>query len=442
MTAPGDTLIERCRKLGLLVRQGLSEDSTEIELGEGTVARLDGGDVDRLAQVLEWMRGDLDRQHGDKQAITLFTRKLSESYEQVSLLYDLANSMERLDTPQEYLHLACRRLHETLEFNWVALRFLSLPMLGPALANRTIAAGPMPTASVPADRLADELGKDLDTRRTTVLDPSSSELASLLGSEAVVSLVSFNGQVVGLLLAGGKGGDDPDVSSIDTQLINATAEVLGTFISNVVMYHRQHTMFLGTIGALSAAIDAKDRYTRGHSERVAHLACMLAKAHGLDSDEIERIRLAGLLHDIGKIGVPEAVLHKPGRLTDEEFALVKEHPRTGYNILKDIEMLRDVLPGVLHHHERFDGDGYPDGLSREDIPLQARVLAIADTFDAMSSDRSYRVAIPRAAVIEEIHRSAGGQLDPTLTELFVRLDLTTYDAMLLQARDVRTSRAA
>jgi putative two-component system response regulator len=139
---------------------------------------------------------------------------------------------------------------------------------------------------------------------------------------------------------------------------------------------------------------------------------------------------------VGKIGVPEAVLTKPGRLTDEEFAQIKLHPGIGYNILKDIPALTGVLPGVLWHHERWDGRGYPDKLAGENIPLIARVLALADTFDAMSSNRSYRPAIVRPKVLEEIHKNAGIQFDPQLAPMFVTLPFDEFDAALESHRQL------
>jgi HD-GYP domain-containing protein (c-di-GMP phosphodiesterase class II) len=137
-----------------------------------------------------------------------------------------------------------------------------------------------------------------------------------------------------------------------------------------------------------------------------------------------------MVHDVGKIGVPEAVLCKAGKLTDEEFAAIKKHPEIGHRILRDIPQMEDELDGVLHHHERYDGRGYPYGLKGDRIPLSGRIIAIADTFDAMSSTRSYRSAMPRATVLAELQRSAGTQLDPALVPLFVKLDLGTYDRMV------------
>ena len=227
-----------------------------------------------------------------------------------------------------------------------------------------------------------------------------------------------------------KSGDDAQVSSTDIKLVGAAAAAIGVLLENASLYSDQQAMFLGTLRGLTAAIDAKDRYTRGHSERVAYMAMKLGEAIGMDSESVERLHIAGLIHDVGKIGVPEAVLCKPGRLTDEEFELIKLHPEIGHRILRDIPQLVDMLPGVLHHHERWDGKGYPLGLKGEDIPMFARLIAIADSFDAMSSTRTYRSALPRERVLTEIERCGGTQFDPQLSRYFVELDFAEYDRMV------------
>ena len=189
-------------------------------------------------------------------------------------------------------------------------------------------------------------------------------------------------------------------------------------------------MFMGVLKGMTTAVDAKDPYTCGHSERVGLLASRLALAVGLSPDEAERYRLAGLVHDVGKIGISEAVLSKSGRLTEIEFMQIKKHPEIGHQILRDIPLMGDILPGVLHHHERWDGTGYPTGLKGGEIPLIGRMLALADTFDAMSSTRSYRPAMPRDAVLSEIRRCSGTQFDPKLADVFVTLDFTEFDLAL------------
>lgn len=231
-------------------------------------------------------------------------------------------------------------------------------------------------------------------------------------------------------MAGNKHGDDPLVSGSDLKLLNAAAGQLSVLLENAALYDDQRTMFLGTLEALTASLDAKDPYTCGHSERVAYLASELALAHGMTEQQAARVRVGGLLHDVGKIGVRESVLLKPGRLTDEEFEEIKKHPEIGHQILRDITLLEDVLPGVLHHHERFDGRGYPSGLKGESIPLIARLIGLADAFDAMSSTRTYRSALDRTKVLQEIRDGAGTQFDPDLATAFLTLDLQEYDRMV------------
>ena len=161
-------------------------------------------------------------------------------------------------------------------------------------------------------------------------------------------------------------------------------------------------MFNGMIQSLIAALDAKDSYTSGHSSRVADIAEMIAEKVGYDEAGLKRIRMAGILHDIGKIGVNDEVLGKSGKLTDLEFEEIKKHPVLGYNILKEIKLFEDILPAVRHHHESWDGSGYPDGLTADGIPRDAQILAAADAFDAMTSDRPYRSRMPLEQVIENL----------------------------------------
>jgi HD-GYP domain-containing protein (c-di-GMP phosphodiesterase class II) len=160
------------------------------------------------------------------------------------------------------------------------------------------------------------------------------------------------------------------------------------------------------------------------------LTRQLAHAAGLDEATVARMHIAGLVHDVGKIGVSEQVLCKPGELTEDEYALIREHPRIGYRILRDIPRFEDILEGVLHHHERWDGAGYPDGIAGEDIPLVARLIALADAFDAMGSTRTYRSAMDCDAVLAELARGAGKQFDPNLVPLFLELDFTGYQRMV------------
>lgn len=178
---------------------------------------------------------------------------------------------------------------------------------------------------------------------------------------------------------------------------------------------------LNAIMAIANMIEAKDAYTSGHSNRVAMCSVAIAARLGVEEEELKNIKFMALLHDIGKIGVPDVVLNKPLSLDDDEFAIMKKHPAKGFDILKNFSTIPNLHYGALYHHERYDGKGYPIGLQGENIPFQARIIAIADTYDAMASDRSYRKALPTEVIIEELTKSRGIQFDPQIVDVFVEM---------------------
>jgi putative nucleotidyltransferase with HDIG domain len=179
-------------------------------------------------------------------------------------------------------------------------------------------------------------------------------------------------------------------------------------------------LFINSIRALAQAIDAKDPYTRGHSERVATYAESIAAEMGLSAEEVEKVKLSGLLHDVGKIGVDDRIIRKPTALTEEEFELMKTHPVKGAAIMAAIPQLADVIPGMKYHHEKWQGGGYPEGLKGEQIPLQARIVTVADTFDAMTTTRPYQKAMEIRFVVDRIRQFAPSRFDPRIVEAFVR----------------------
>ncbi len=191
--------------------------------------------------------------------------------------------------------------------------------------------------------------------------------------------------------------------------------------NNKIFYNELRRLFYNTIRAMSNALDTKDSYTNGHSLRVTLYSMILARELGLDDIYLEDIEIAGLLHDIGKIAMPKSVLCKNGKLTDEEFLIMKAHPSKGEKIVLNIKKLQMIAEWVKSHHEKYDGTGYPDGLKGNNIPLAGRIIALADTYDAMTSTRPYRTALPHETAISEIKRCAGTQFDPELAMLFVQL---------------------
>jgi HD-GYP domain-containing protein (c-di-GMP phosphodiesterase class II) len=209
-----------------------------------------------------------------------------------------------------------------------------------------------------------------------------------------------------------------EFGTVEASLMSSVATILGIHSGNIALYHEQAEFFASVVRALTSAIDAKDPYTCGHSDRVARIGVRLAKELGCDAKMLHTIYMAGLLHDIGKIGIDDAVLRKPGKLTEAEFDHIKQHPELGYRILADMPQLAHVLPAVLHHHEQWDGKGYPFKLAGEQIPLIARILAVADAYDAMNSDRPYRRGMPVERVEELFQLGAAQQWDAEVIKAY------------------------
>lgn len=389
-------------------------------------------EVDRLAGLIRCAHSAQQNAWQDRAAAETLGQQLAESYEEINLLYTITGSMTAVERPSRFISIVCEELLATLPYRWIAALMADDAEKLKRLSGRltTVGAAPLPVA---LREHAAALFSSLEAGKSIVIDHRTSpEHPALraLGSPLIIQPLASDGHLIGMLIAGDKQGPDPDASSVDTKLLGASATHMAIFLENAALYDDLNTMFLGTLEALTASIDAKDRYTCGHSERVALLTQQLAAGVGLDEHTVGRMRIAGLVHDVGKIGVPERVLLKPGRLTEEEFAWIRRHPGIGHRILKDIPQLRDVLPGVLHHHERWDGAGYPSNLAGESIPLVGRLIALADSFDAMSSTRTYRSPMSRAEVLEEIARCAGSQFDPDLARVFVTLEFDEYDRLV------------
>lgn len=212
--------------------------------------------------------------------------------------------------------------------------------------------------------------------------------------------------------------DGGEFGTIEANLLASVGTILGIHGGNIDLYSQQADLFAGTVRAMSSAIDAKDPYTRGHSDRVARIAVRLAEKLGCDEATLRTIYLGGLLHDVGKIGIDDGVLRKPGKLTDAEYEHIKTHVEIGYRILRGLRKMGHLLPIVLHHHESWDGKGYPFGLSGENIPRLARIVAVADAYDAMSSDRPYRKGMEIEKLDSIFRAGAGRQWDPEVIDAY------------------------
>ena len=225
---------------------------------------------------------------------------------------------------------------------------------------------------------------------------------------------------IGIIAVGSSRGVE-GYSKDDLEMFKNFAAQAAVSIENTQLYERLQDTYLGAIGSLAAAIEARDPYTVGHSARVTQYAVAIAESMGLNGDEVEEIRLAGLLHDLGKIGVPDNILNKPGRLSEEEYSAIKMHPALSMRIVEPLPQLGNIIPIIYHHHERFDGNGYIEGKAGEKIPLGARIIAVADSFEAMTSDRPYRSALSRGEAIAELMANSGSQFDPRVVDHFLKL---------------------
>jgi HD-GYP domain-containing protein (c-di-GMP phosphodiesterase class II) len=353
-----------------------------------------------------------DRLRGHQRQGESLSHRLNASAKTLQIFDRLAGRMRISERPDKFPKLALSSLLEMMSVECVAW----VP------ANQNDAVALTGESSFDVERLRRVVQEalavgDAAARRSFVENNASDSLWGI----ACPSLLSFcmvgadEKKPAGWLVATNKGSGD-GFSASDTALMRPIASLLNVFRKNLNVYADLKELLFGVVRALSSAIDAKDPYTRGHSERVARIAVCLGRQLMLGTDELSNLYLAGLLHDVGKIGVEDHVLKKPDRLTPAEYRHVMSHVEIGVSILRELKRLRHVLPGILHHHERYGGGGYPDGIKGDEIPYIARILAVADSFDAMSSNRVYR---PRRnpVEVEEILRSgANDQWDPKVVE--------------------------
>ncbi len=391
----------------------------------------------RLATVLGWWYTDLNQNNAQDVELGNLSLELGDSYEITSLLLRIGECVNVTEQPIEFVKMVCDELREAVGFRWVGTRILPGLLEHKSLAGGLICAGDSPLSQQALLQQTTEIlvTREMDTAVVldTHTDPALADFKEL-GHHILAHPIRRGERLVGGIFACDMIDENEQIDWGDIRVIEAGASHLQIFLDNAALYEDVQLMFIGTLDALTASIDAKDPYTCGHSRRVAHMSRELAQAMGLDPATVERVHIAGLVHDVGKIGVAESVLRKPGRLTDDEFEMIKRHPDIGARILRDIPQFEDVIPGVLYHHERYDGKGYPRGLKGDDIPLFGRILAVADSFDAMSSTRQYRKALPRATVLREMQDCAGTQFDPELIPIFLALDFTAYDRLAEEHR--------
>jgi HD-GYP domain-containing protein (c-di-GMP phosphodiesterase class II) len=395
------------------------------------------------AKLLAGMARDQARLAALEQEIDSLSGQLANSYEELSLIYQVSSGMKITRGAGEFFRQACLDVREVMGVTSMGFALVR----GDTAASRQEPAlfggkgNEIPRAQI--TKLAEQIVQLLRERKNAVLinDLAADKRIGWFASYArklIAVPLQRQDEVLGCLFGLDKQRGDFD--SVDAKLLTSIANESAIYLENAMLYEGVHELMMGVLHSLTSAVDAKDAYTCGHSERVALLSRRLARELKLPEPLVERIYMAGILHDVGKIGVPESVLHKTGRLTDEEFEQMKRHPQIGARILSDIKQVQDLIPGVLHHHERYDGKGYPARLSGESIPLMGRLICVADCFDAMTSNRTYRRALPLEVALIEVRRCAGTQFDPAMAEAFLRIRPEEL-AALLKEYQTRVPRA-
>jgi HD-GYP domain-containing protein (c-di-GMP phosphodiesterase class II) len=357
------------------------------------------------------------------------TNQLSTAYEEVCLLYNLIQSLRLSSDPASIGELALKGVLGALPGRGLALMLLPDAVLDdltqPDPADTTYrswtTAGHCPLDEREFAQLLEHVNADWrqGARLLTLADTQQPGWPFPHVRQIAIVPLTALGQLLGWLAAfdhtAGRA-----FGAVEANMLASVATILAVHFENLQLYREQSDLFAGIVHALTSAIDAKDTYTCGHSDRVARIAVRLGQELGCDTTTIKTLYLSGLLHDIGKIGVKDDVLRKPGTLTPEEFAHIKLHPEIGYRILVDLKNLQHVLPAVRHHHEAWSGHGYPQGLAGEAIPFTARVIAVADAYDAMFSNRPYRPGLPDAKVLGILRDGAGTQWDANVVDALMR----------------------
>jgi HD-GYP domain-containing protein (c-di-GMP phosphodiesterase class II) len=420
-----------------------SEQNIDYERLVDVLKGLVRGDSEYLKQMLMFFADSFQARQEAEEQIEMVGTELAQTYEELVLLHKLSTNMKLTEPDANYLQMACDSLTDIIRVGGIAV------LLEKAVDDEkqlVLAAGSglidinERMAAILHNRLVEEINSGKEALLDSKVDsPFRYDWPDNIGSIIAVPLhgkdrmghhlaekAQNDGSMIGLMVAINRI-DKQDFDSTDVKLFNSVANGCAVFIENGRLFRDLKELFIGSLKALTSSIDAKDQYTRGHSERVAFIsrwiAEKLAEREPLEEEQIHRIYLAGLLHDIGKVGIDEAVLRKKGKLTEQELNHIRAHPSIGASILGEIKQMHDIVPGVLYHHERVDGKGYPHGLVGERIPHIGKIIGLADSFDAMTSKRTYRDALTVEQALAEIERGLGTQFDEKIGRVFIDSDV-------------------
>ncbi len=377
---------------------------------------------------------------GVQMEVCEMTAQLTDAYEELNLIYRVGAMMHVTQQPRAYFTQLFEDLAKTTPFTTMAAVLYDTEVLDPD--NRLIIGGEPIVDEPGVLQIVDVLHSKIEESRNALIINHPQEYPKLDWTRswlerAIVVPIICSQSLMGVVLVFNHS-RDVDFNSTDVRLLHSVIDRSAIYLENVFLYGDLNNLLMGLLHALVSSIDAKDPYTCGHSNRVALISQSLAEKTGVSPLQAERFYLAGLLHDVGKIGISELILCKPGRLTPEETQEMKKHPEIGMRILSGITQLNDIMPAVMHHHEWISGQGYPAGLAGDDIPWIAKVVGLADGFDAMTTGRQYRDALVLEAAMAEIRRYAGTQFCPKLADALVAL---VDEGLVERLKSVRTTTA-
>ncbi|NNJ25972.1 HD-GYP domain-containing protein [Alienimonas chondri] len=364
--------------------------------------------VSRFLSLSGALAAEQSRSEGREAALQEVTEQLSQCYEEIALYHRLTGLMQVTQDPAAFAHECVSQTRCSTDVDAAAVLLSGLG--GDALQSD----GKPLFDQLRIEQLVNAAA-DHDWSKPLLLNGSS---LPLRGATSIALAPVRQGQMhFGWIICGNAEGG-AELGSVEGSLLQVVAAMLATHLGNQALFREKEQMMLEFVLGLVQTLDARDPYTRGHSERVAVVAHRLGRQLDLRPADLDNIYLSGLLHDIGKVGIDDGILRKPGKLTEEEFAQIRQHPVIGYEILAGISGLNEILPGVRHHHENFDGSGYPDNLAGSGIPEMARIMAVADAYDAMGSNRPYRDGMPLERIESIFKDGRGEQWDPEVIDAY------------------------
>jgi len=340
-------------------------------------------------------------------------------YREITLLYDITEKLAASLDPQEVADLIICEANKLIKADKVSLMLINKDT---GLLEVTAEFGEEAKTKMTLKVGEGIAGHIAHTGKAEILNDVSADSRFLVGKRKVSSMMCaplrIKDNIIGVINVSSE--EPANYNAEDLKLLSALALQAAAAIENARLYDDLKESFLTAVYTLAETIEKRDPYTGGHTKRVMEYSLAIGQTFGLTDQEMERLRLAAVLHDVGKIGVRDNILLKNGKLDEQEFQEMKRHTIYGEEVLKHIKYFKDIIPGVKHHHERYDGKGYPEGLMGGQIDIIARIIAVGDTFDAMTSDRPYRKALAKTIAYAEIEKNAGSQFDPEVVKAFLK----------------------